>query len=68
MRGAQDVLVTMDRNLEFQQNLSALPFGVILVHAPSNRLLHLRPLIPRILDARGGITPGQLHRVGPWRP
>jgi len=39
MRGAQDVLVTMDRNLEFQQNLSALPFGVILVRAPSNRML-----------------------------
>jgi len=39
MRGTYDVLVTMDRNLEFQQNLSALPFGVILVRAPSNRML-----------------------------
>ncbi|MBI2527541.1 MAG: DUF5615 family PIN-like protein [Candidatus Rokubacteria bacterium] len=64
MRGAYDVLVTMDRNLEFQQNLSALPFSVILVRAPSNRMLHLRPLIPMILDALAGVTPGQLHRVG----
>jgi len=64
MRDTYDVLVTMDRNLEFQQNLSVLPFGVILVHAPSNRMVHLRPLVPIVLDALAGVNPGQLHRVG----
>ena len=64
MRGDYDVLVTMDRSLEFQQNISALPFGVVLVRAPSNRMLHLRPLVPPILDAIAAAKPGRLHRVG----
>jgi len=64
MRGEYEVLVTMDRNLEFQQNVSALPFGVLLVRAVSNRLPHLAPLVPAMLGALPHIMPGQLHRVG----
>jgi len=64
MRGDYDTLVTMDRSLEFQQNVSALPFGVVVVRAPSNRMLHLRPLVPAILDAIAATSPGQLQRVG----
>lgn len=64
MRGGYDALVTMDRSLESQQTLSILPYGVVLVRAPSNRLVHLRPLIPSILDAIAAVRPGQLRRVG----
>ena len=32
-----DVLLTMDRNMEHQQNLSALDLGVVLILARSNR-------------------------------
>lgn len=39
--GHFDALLTMDRNLQHQQNLAQLPFGVILIRAPSNRLPHL---------------------------
>jgi hypothetical protein len=51
MRGEYDALVTMDRNIEFQQNVSALPFGIVLIRAASNRLSHLVPLVPSLLDA-----------------
>jgi hypothetical protein len=64
MRDEYDALVTMDRGIEFQQNLSTLPFGVLLVRAPSNRLVHLQPLVPAILDALPALKPGQLHRIG----
>ena len=64
MRGEYDALLTMDRGLEFQQNISALPFAVILVRAASNRLIHLRPLVPSILEAIAATKPGQLHRIG----
>jgi len=36
--GLIDALVTMDRNLEHQQDVSVLPFGVVVVGAPSNRV------------------------------
>ncbi len=64
MRGHYDVLVTMARSLGFQQNISALPFAVILVRAPSNRMLHLRPLVLAILDVIAVAQPGRLYAVG----
>jgi len=41
-----DVFLTMDRNLEFQQNLAALPIAVLVVEAVSNRMEHLVPMVP----------------------
>lgn len=64
MRGQYDALVTMDQGIEFQQNISTLPFGVLLVRAPSNRMVHLQPLIPAILDALAQLQPGRLHSIG----
>jgi len=64
MRGEYDALLTMDQSIEFQQNIATLPFGVLLVVAPSNRMVHLQPLVPAILDALPGLKPGQLRRVG----
>ena len=62
--GRYDAFVTMDRNIEHQQNISRLPFTVLVLRAPSNRLVHLRPLVPAILDALAALVPGQLRHVG----
>src|SRR5260370_35713672 len=64
MSGQYDVLVTMDRGLEFQQRISTLPFGIILVRAPSNRMQDLTPLVPSILSALDAVKPGRIRRVG----
>jgi PIN like domain len=49
--GQFDVLLTVDRNLEYQQNFAALSLAVIVVHAPSNDIAALRPLMPAVLAA-----------------
>jgi predicted nuclease of predicted toxin-antitoxin system len=64
MRGEYDALLTMDRGMEFQQNLATLPFGMLLILAPSTRMVHLRPVVPAILDALQELRPGQLQRIG----
>jgi len=38
--------------------------GILLVRAPSNRMVHLLPLVPAILEALTALKAGQLHRVG----
>jgi hypothetical protein len=53
--GAVDVFVTMDANLEHQQNASALAFGIVVAGAPSNRMEDLAPLIPDMLAALGSV-------------
>ena len=63
-RSEFDAFVTMDRNLPYQQNLPAAGIGVVLLRAPSNRMRHLRPLVPLILEALDGVQPGELRRVG----
>jgi hypothetical protein len=64
MVGEYDALVTMDRGIEFQQNLTTVAVGVLLVRAPSNRMVHLQPLVPAILDALPTLERGQVHRIG----
>ena len=49
--GNFDVFVTVDRNLSYQQNLHSLPFAVIVLHARTNRLADLQPLVPQLLAA-----------------
>lgn len=59
-----DVLLTMDSNLEYQQNLSTLPIAVLVIRAPSNRLAQLEMLVPDILRELGQLSPRSLRRVG----
>ena len=59
-----DVFLTMDRNLEFQQNLATLPIAVLVVEAVSNRLEDLEPIVPAILDELDRISPRSLRRIG----
>jgi hypothetical protein len=46
-----DVFVTVDRNLSFQQNLQPLSIAVIVLHAKTNRLADLRPLVLTLLTS-----------------
>lgn len=59
-----EVFVTLDRNLEFQQNIKALSFGVVVVRSISNRMAHLTPHVSRILSAAGRVTPGTVEKAG----
>ena len=56
--------LTMDRALEHQHDLQALPFGVVIVRARSNRVQDLRPLLGAIREALARIGSGKIERVG----
>jgi len=59
-----EVFVTLDRNLEFQQNIKILPFGVVVVCARSNRVADLVPHIASILEAACCVAPVQVEKAG----
>ena len=44
-----EVFITVDRNLSFQQNTITLPIIVIVLHANSNELKELIPLVSKVL-------------------
>jgi|SRR5580704_1779324 predicted nuclease of predicted toxin-antitoxin system len=58
-----DVLLTVDQNLEYQQNLADLPVAVVVIHVPSNDVAVLRPLIPAVLAALAEIKPRTVTHI-----
>ena len=62
--GEFDVFVTVDRGIQYQQNLAGGRIGVIAMAAPSNDVDALRPLLPDVLKTIPSIQPGQFLRVG----
>jgi predicted nuclease of predicted toxin-antitoxin system len=62
--GKFEAFITIDSNLSYQQNMSGLSFGVIVLFAPTNRLDDLLPLVPDILNVLASLGPGQIAKVG----
>lgn len=59
-----DVLLTLDKNLPYQQNLDSVRIAVLIIHAHSNRIPDLLPLLPECLAALATIQPRQVVRIG----
>lgn len=59
-----DAFVTVDKNLQYQQNLDALPIAVIVLDARSNELPYLLPLVPKLEDALASLLPRTFVRIG----
>jgi hypothetical protein len=57
--------ITVDSNLSFQQNLPVLPFASIILKVRSNKLEHVVPLAPAILEALAIVQPGSIHHLPP---
>ena len=61
--GQYDVFVTVDQNLQYQQNLQAFAIAVIVLKAGRSTYPTLKPLMPRVLEAVGKIKPGEIITV-----
>lgn len=59
-----DVLLTLDKNIPYQQDLNSRRIAILIVRAPSNRIQDLLPVIPECLIALQSIEPGRVVRVG----
>lgn len=55
-----EVLITIDGNLEYQQNLRAIGFAIIVLGAPDNTFQTLRPLMSEVNEALKTIKPGDI--------
>jgi hypothetical protein len=61
--GRFDMFVTVDRNFSIQQNLAPLPISVFALHAKTNRLSDLKPLVPSLLAALETAPQGVAHII-----
>jgi hypothetical protein len=58
-----DVFLTVDRGIEYQQNLTGRTIGIIIFRTKSNRLKDLLPHVPTCLAHIESIQPGQIVRI-----
>lgn len=58
-----DAFITMDQNLQFQQNLRGRQIRIVVIRAPRNNLPTLAPIAPAVLEVLGQMSPGQLRIV-----
>lgn len=58
-----DALITVDRRMPFQQNLSDFDLSLIVLVAKPCRYAELRLLVPEALAALGTIEPGQVVTI-----
>ncbi|MGC1088598.1 MAG: hypothetical protein WA894_09190, partial [Candidatus Acidiferrum sp.] len=49
--GNFDVLITVDKNLRYQQNITNRRIAILVLRAASNDIDDIRPLLPEILFA-----------------
>src|SRR6185436_11030871 len=58
-----DVLLTADRRLQFQQNLTRYNIGVVVILTVSLQYRHIRAAVEAIRGALAAVEPGQLLQV-----
>src|SRR3954464_13453757 len=56
--------LTIDRGIEYQQNLATRTLAVILIRTKSNRLADLLSHVPEIVQTLESLQPGELAKVG----
>ena len=59
-----DVLITVDKNLRYQQTFQNRVISVLILRAKSNHIEDLEPLVPAVLNALKSINPGQVIEIG----
>ncbi|MBN3910701.1 MAG: DUF5615 family PIN-like protein [Nostoc sp. NMS1] len=57
------ILLTIDQNLQYQQNLQQAGVAVVVLVASSNRLPDLLPLIPSVRTVLETIAPGVVVEI-----
>ena len=58
--GQYEVLITVDQNLQYQQNLQNFSIAVIVLKAKRSTYPMLKPLMPQVLEILGTIEPGEI--------
>ena len=58
-----DVLVTIDRNIQHQQNLATRNIAILVLCVYSNDISDIQPLVPNAVNALKSIKPGQVVEI-----
>lgn len=58
-----DVFITFDKGIRYQQNLTGMKIGFVVLKALRNNMEYLQPLMPQVRSALETIHPGDLIEI-----
>ena len=58
-----DVLITVDRNFPFQQNIVSLQIAVLILVGPGITYADLKPLVPQVLERLSQVRPEEICHI-----
>jgi predicted nuclease of predicted toxin-antitoxin system len=58
-----DAVLTKDATVEYEQNLVNLPLAVVVLHAATNDIDDIRPLLPNLILSLDSLVPKQVSHV-----
>ena len=61
-----DILIAMDRGIEYQHDLSRVDLAVVVLRSVSSRLTDVLPLVPALNALLPGMRLGQLVELGTY--
>jgi hypothetical protein len=62
--GKFDVLIAVDKNLKYQQNITNRKIAMMVIRSASNDIDDIRPHFPGMLAELQSIKPGQIVEIG----
>lgn len=60
---AFDVLITVDQNIQHQQNIRPLSIAVVILVARGITYDHLKPMVPQVENVLKTIKPGEMIKI-----
>ena len=58
-----DAILTKDEGMEYELNVKNLPVAVVVLHAPTNKVADIRPLLPALHQVLLNLPSGQITHV-----
>src|ERR1051325_5083445 len=60
-----DVFLTLDQNLQYQQNVKSFRLEIVVLRVSDNKLTTIEPLLPKVLGALPFVKVGQVVNIDP---
>lgn len=62
--GGFDAMLTKDTSIHYQQSVTQHRIALVVLHATSNDIDDIRPLLPELLRVLPNVRPSQVHDIG----
>lgn len=60
-----DVMITADKNLQYQQNLAGRKISILVLNSRRITWPHIEPLAPQVVKTLEGLPPGSFITISP---